>query len=274
MLLTSSYLASRVTEYQRKLGNFQKTEQINKKAFLNLRPFFFPTFNNLMVQLKCKLCSSIYLTADDTVFPLLIKFPSSGVLWIQRVQQDPAYPHELTDVAEVLRRRSKYGQKKRAALSLLCHRGNTFPASKQGHFLLFYNWCDPFFSPPLSQHLKSIIFKVTQQTLKKASAWSQWVLQWKSKGFPETQLTPSGVLSSSSVIPSLRGIWTCWSKARRGTQRWSEGWNTSLMKTDWESWGCSAWKTEGVRDTLSHLPVPQGATRRLKEVLFNKGKEW
>lgn len=29
------------------------------------------------------------------------------------------------------------------------------------------------------------------------------------------------------------------------------------MKTGWESWACAAWRREGSRETLEHLPVPE-----------------
>jgi len=38
--------------------------------------------------------------------------------------------------------------------------------------------------------------------------------------------------------------------SRGGLQRSSEGWNTSAMRTGWESWSCSAWGREGSGKTL------------------------
>jgi len=32
----------------------------------------------------------------------------------------------------------------------------------------------------------------------------------------------------------------------------------------WESWGCSAWRREGFRETLEQLPAPGGAARELE----------
>ena len=34
------------------------------------------------------------------------------------------------------------------------------------------------------------------------------------------------------------------------TTRWSEGWSTSAVRTGWESWGCSAWRRKGCKETL------------------------
>lgn len=44
---------------------------------------------------------------------------------------------------------------------------------------------------------------------------------------------------------------------RRHLWRWPEDWNTSPMKTDWENWGFSDWRREGLREALSSLPVPK-----------------
>jgi len=43
-------------------------------------------------------------------------------------------------------------------------------------------------------------------------------------------------------LPTPTILWFC--------ERWSEGWSTSPMRTGWESWGCSAWRREGTRETL------------------------
>ena len=44
------------------------------------------------------------------------------------------------------------------------------------------------------------------------------------------------------------------------------------MRKGWESWGCSAWRIEGSRETLEQLPVPEGAARELERG-FDKGME-
>lgn len=44
--------------------------------------------------------------------------------------------------------------------------------------------------------------------------------------------------------------WTCWSRSRGGSQKLSENWNTCPMKTGWENWACSAWRSEGSGETL------------------------
>lgn len=33
-----------------------------------------------------------------------------------------------------------------------------------------------------------------------------------------------------------------WECTKGGLRKWSEGWNMSLTKLGWESWGCSAWR--------------------------------
>jgi len=43
---------------------------------------------------------------------------------------------------------------------------------------------------------------------------------------------------------------TCWSRSRGGPQKWIEGWNSSPMRKDWETWGCSACRTVGWSETL------------------------
>ena len=60
--------------------------------------------------------------------------------------------------------------------------------------------------------------------------------------------TPPGLLRTALEPSDL--FWTCWSRSRGGPQKWSEGWNTSPVGKGWESWGCSAWRGEGSRDTL------------------------
>ena len=37
----------------------------------------------------------------------------------------------------------------------------------------------------------------------------------------------------------------CWTASREGPQKWSTDWNTSPKRAGWESWGTSAWRTEG-----------------------------
>ena len=60
---------------------------------------------------------------------------------------------------------------------------------------------------------------------------------------------PTWSTTSSCRALSRGRARTCWSGSREGPQRWSEGWNTSPVKTDWESWGCSAWRKEGFMET-------------------------
>jgi len=45
------------------------------------------------------------------------------------------------------------------------------------------------------------------------------------------------------------GTWTCWNVCRGVPQKSCRGWNTFPMRTGLETWGCSAWKTEGPEET-------------------------
>jgi len=42
------------------------------------------------------------------------------------------------------------------------------------------------------------------------------------------------------------------------------------MRRGWESWGCSAWRREGSRETLEQLPVPGGGCRKDGESIFSR----
>ena len=42
------------------------------------------------------------------------------------------------------------------------------------------------------------------------------------------------------------------------------------MRRGWESWGCSAWRREGSRETLEQLPVPEEAYRKDGEDIFSR----
>jgi len=55
--------------------------------------------------------------------------------------------------------------------------------------------------------------------------------------------------ASSSGAPNTRRTWTCWSGARGGAQKRSKDWSTAPMRKGWESWGCSAWRSEGCGET-------------------------
>ena len=70
-----------------------------------------------------------------------------------------------------------------------------------------------------------------------------WELTWESWDPTWSPVSRSGALSTGR-------IWTCWSGARGGPQRWSGGWSTSAMRKGWGSWGCSAWRREGCGESL------------------------
>lgn len=63
--------------------------------------------------------------------------------------------------------------------------------------------------------------------------------------------------ASRSGASSTRRIWTYSSASRRGLWGWSEGWNTSLMKTGWENWGSSDWRREDYRDFQTAFQFPK-----------------
>lgn len=56
--------------------------------------------------------------------------------------------------------------------------------------------------------------------------------------------------ASSSVDPSLRGMWICQIKVKGGPWRCSEGWSTSGVRQGWASWDCLAHRRKGSRKTL------------------------
>ena len=61
-------------------------------------------------------------------------------------------------------------------------------------------------------------------------------------------------------------------RGQRRPQQWSEGWYPSAGRRGWESWGCSAWRREGSRETLLQPSVPEGD---LKEgEAFYQGLQW
>jgi len=53
-----------------------------------------------------------------------------------------------------------------------------------------------------------------------------------------------------------------WGQVQRRPQKWSEGWSTSPTRTGLNSWGCSAWRREGSRETLQQ---PSSTWRGLQE---------
>lgn len=66
----------------------------------------------------------------------------------------------------------------------------------------------------------------------------------------------------------MRPHWQCWvhlwgpqhridmeQVQRKGHKRWSEEWNTSLTKTGWENWSCSALIREGSIKTPRNLAI-------------------
>jgi len=76
--------------------------------------------------------------------------------------------------------------------------------------------------------------RLRKGVLPLCSLW--WDLTWSPVSSP-------GALSTGKTR-------SCWSGPREGPQNWSAGWNTSPVRTGWESWGCLAWRREGCRETL------------------------
>jgi len=58
--------------------------------------------------------------------------------------------------------------------------------------------------------------------------------------------------------------WTYWSTSREGPQKWSKEWNTSLTRTCWERWGCSAW-----RRLIAAFQYLKGSYKKEWERLFD-----
>ena len=54
---------------------------------------------------------------------------------------------------------------------------------------------------------------------------------------------PAWGTASIAGAPSTKKTWSCWSRSRGGPQRWSQDWSTSAVRTSWESWGFSAWRS-------------------------------
>lgn len=81
--------------------------------------------------------------------------------------------------------------------------------------------------------------------------------------FPTRGLHAGEASPSKCGVLSTGEIQTCWSAPRRGQQKWSKGWNTSPVRTGWESWGCSAWRREGSGNTWEQpFSIWKGAIRK------------
>ena len=63
--------------------------------------------------------------------------------------------------------------------------------------------------------------------------------------------TSSSSLLRSALEPSAQeGHGTVGAGPKEGYKNDPRGWSTSPMRTGWESWGCSAWRRGGCRETL------------------------
>lgn len=83
---------------------------------------------------------------------------------------------------------------------------------------------------------------------QKTMPWSTCTAPWGAVEGGDSALllvsheAPSGILCSSLFLSSIRKMWTCESRSRRGPWNWWEVWNTSPIMRDRESWGCSTWQ--------------------------------
>lgn len=62
-----------------------------------------------------------------------------------------------------------------------------------------------------------------------------------------------------------------WVQGRAGPRSYSERWSTFPMKTRWKSWDCPSWTREVSRETLEHLPVPEGSLQKGWRGTIHKG---
>ena len=81
-------------------------------------------------------------------------------------------------------------------------------------------------------------------TVSCAASKDAWSADWGRWSCPSALCWWGLIWSTASRCGALctGETWTCYSVSRGGLQKGSKGWNTSPMRTDWESWGCSAWR--------------------------------
>ena len=106
-------------------------------------------------------------------------------------------------------------------------------------------------------------------TVSWAASKGAWSAGWGKWSCPSTlcwwDLIWSNV-SSCSVL-STGGILTCWSVSRGGQQKWSKEWSTFPVRTGWESWDSSSWRSVW-RDLIAATQYPEGIVR--KDRLFSR----
>ena len=89
---------------------------------------------------------------------------------------------------------------------------------------------------------------VTLQPRKAIISWTASKGVWSAdRGgwFWPSALHLTGSTASWCGVFSTEETGTCWRVSRGKPWHWFKGWNTSPMRTGWEGWGCSAWRTEG-----------------------------
>jgi len=78
------------------------------------------------------------------------------------------------------------------------------------------------------------------------------------RGFSPSALPSWAFISGAAPqarAPSIRRVWSCYSRLIGGPLRWSEGWSTSLMMKGWGSWDCFAGRREGSREASSQSSI-------------------
>jgi len=90
-----------------------------------------------------------------------------------------------------------------------------------------------------------------------------------SASLPRSAETPPGVLCPA-LEPSAQGRPGAVAVGPEEAPVMIRGLEPSAVRKSWESWGCSAWRGEGSRETLEQLPVPGGVCKKAGEELYTR----
>lgn len=119
-------------------------------------------------------------------------------------------------------------------------------------------WCQVFFLRPERHTKTAIMISIYIRAFCKDGPWFS-TSSWRKMCLPLCSSLlwwdPTWNTASTSGAPNTGRTWSCWGRSRGGPWRWSEGWNTSPMRKDRDSWSCSSWRREDVEEILKHLPV-------------------